>query len=126
MDHLRDIAGQEIHAGDIIAFVGNGGLAPGLKIGRVISTTGGRLVVWGIDDDFPAISRPKLSKAPFAIQSTNRIVVLDRSKIRRDYIELLAGVGNETTFRSKSQRPISSNKPAERHLTLVPQPNPRR
>lgn len=54
LGHLRDIAGQDIHTGDIIAFVGSGILGQGLKIGKVLSLseTARKLIVWAIDDDF--------------------------------------------------------------------------
>lgn len=128
MHYLRDIAGQEINAGDILAFVRTGILGPGLKIGKILSVSGmaGKLIVWAIEDDFPAVSRPELSKVPCTIQSTNRLIVLDQVNIRRDYIELLAGVSRPPSFNGRNQRPRSTGKPSGRYLPLVPPTNPRR
>lgn len=124
LNHLRDIAGQPIKKGDIIAYVSNGSRGPGLKVGKVlsVSTIAGKLIVWGIDDDLPTLTPPGLSKTQTTLQSTNRMAVLGPENIRQDYKNLLAGV----TLGEEDLGPRPKKEPVGKYLSLVPPPDYRR
>jgi hypothetical protein len=106
---VLDKLGKPITEGCFIAYGHALGRCAGLRIGKVLkvaprvktygSDSGVSITVWGIDDEW-SHSPVTLCKTKGTLLFPDRIVVLDREQVRKEYRDLLDLATLDATFKS--------------------------
>jgi hypothetical protein len=96
---IYDKLGQEITVGSIIAYGHAIDRSAALRIGKVLAikekkdswtyTKGVSITVWGVDDDWSRHA-PRLLTKKGTLAFPERIIVLDETKLKPEYRDLLA------------------------------------